>query len=141
MRFPYRGAGIGLVKDNCILMGKRADTPFFGKWAVPGGGFEKDRDLDDLENAKREFKEETGIDFDSLDAKQISSWTLKAPFFRWTTYFFSVKELDFDSIKPDEFSEIQWVSIDEVLGKTRKGEKKHFRPFTKSEVRSINNSI
>ncbi len=134
MRFPYRGAGIGLVKDNCILMGKRADRPFYGMWAIPGGGFEKSKDKDELSNAKREFKEETGIDFDSLETDEISSWTLRVPFFSWTSYFFYVKDLDLNEIRPDEFSEIQWVSIDEVLGK---GQKKHFRPFTKSEVRTI----
>ncbi len=141
MRFPYVGAGIGLVKDGRLLMGKRSDHPFHGLWAVPGGGREKGVDGSELENAMREFREETGLDFESLDTDLICRWTLKVPFFRWTTFFYQVKDINLDSLRPDEFSEIRWVSLDEVLGNSREGEKKHFRPFSKSEVRSLVNYL
>ena len=138
MRFPYRGAGIGLVKDGCLLLGKRADTPFFGKWAVPGGG--KDRtDSDELYTAKREFREETSVDFDLLYTRFICSWTLSVPFFRWTTFFYAVSSFDYDA-RSDEFSEFEWVPLERLTGKGR-DRKKNLRPFTRSEVRCLLKNI
>ena len=129
MRFPYRGAGIGLVKDGSILLGKRDDRPFKGQWCVPGGGREKGDDSE-LNNAVREFSEETGVDFSCLDAKPIGSWKLRLPFFSWCTFFYSIDSFT-ASFSLNEFSEIEWVSLVEV------GKKKHLRPFTKSEVRRL----
>ena len=129
MRFPYHGAGIGLVCDGRILLGKRSDKPFRGQWCVPGGGREK-ADASELANAIREFTEETGVDFSSLDAKPIGSWKLRLPFFSWATFFYVVSDFK-ASFRPDEFSEIEWVQVAEV------GKKKHLRPFTRSEVRLL----
>ena len=129
MRFPYHGAGIGLVCDGRILLGKRSDTPFRGQWCVPGGGREKG-DVSELANAVREFAEETGVDFSSLDAKPVGSWKLRLPFFSWITFFYIVPSFG-ASFCLDEFSETEWVPVDEV------GKKKHLRPFTKSEVRCL----
>ena len=131
MRFPYHGAGIGLVKDGCLLMGRRSDTPFFGRWAVPGGGRER-TDSDELETAKREFREETSVDFADLKTAFLCKWTLKVPFFSWTTYFFSVEGFE-GQMHSDEFSEFEWVPL-ENLTCARKSRKKHLRPFTRSEV-------
>ena len=129
MRFPYRGAGIGLILDGRILLGKRTDRPFKGQWCVPGGGREKP-DASELSTAAREFAEETGVDFSSLEAKPIGSWKLRLPFFRWCTFFYSISDFK-ASFSLDEFSEVEWVPLDEV------GKKMHLRPFTKSEVRCL----
>ena len=136
MRFPYRGAGIGLVKDGCLLLGKRSDTPFYGKWAVPGGS--RDRiDSDDLYTAKRELLEEMSVDFGSLESRFICSWTLKVPFFSWTTFFYAIDSFDQEiRLAPDEFSEYEWVPLDQLTGKGERT-KKHLRPFVRSEVRCL----
>ena len=129
MRFPYHGAGIALVTDGQILLGKRSDHPFYGRWSVPGGGREKG-DSSELATAVREFSEETGVDFTALNAKSIGSWRLRLPFFSWRTFFYVVPTFE-ASFHLDEFSEIQWVRLDDVLIK------KHLRPFTRSEVRCL----
>ena len=129
MRFPYHGAGIGLVCDGRILLGKRTDRPFRGLWCVPGGGREK-TDSSELYTAIREFTEETGVDFSTLNAKPIGSWKLRLPFFSWRTFFYSTSDLD-ASFSLNEFSEAEWVPLQEI------GKKKHLRPFTKSEVRCL----
>ena len=136
MRFPYRGAGIGLVKDGCLLMGRRSDTPFYGKWAVPGGGRDK-TDRDELFTAKREFLEETSVDFDKLNTRFICSWTLKVPFFRWTTFFYAVDSFDHAlHSDQDEFSEYEWVPLNQLTGQGERT-KKDLRPFVRSEVRCL----
>ena len=93
MRFPYHGAGIGLVKDGCLLMGRRSDKPFYGRWAVPGGGRDK-------------------VDSDDFDYEPHS----------------------------DEFSEFEWVPLERLTGKG-KDRKKHLRPFTRSEVRLLQENL
>ena len=138
MRFPYHGAGIGLILDGKILMGRRSDTPFHGTWCVPGGGRDKALDSDDLSTAKREMWEETAVDFSKLDASYLGEWTLKLPFFSWTTFFFSIPSFD-QKLVPNEFYELQWLDPASILDNSDK--KKHFRPFTKSEVRSLLNLI
>ena len=126
MRFPYKGSGIGLVYNNSILLGKRSKRPFNGLWSVPGGGFEKDKDKDYLSGAKRELYEETAIILDKLDTSYIGKWTLKLPFFCWTTFFYKIENFDVE-LKPNEFEQLEWVSLNNTI-------KKHLRPFTKSEV-------
>lgn len=128
MRFPYRGAGIGLVYKDTLLVGKRSDHPFCGRWAVPGGGREAS-DKDYLETAIRELGEETGIVFSSLNAERLCSWTLRLPFFHWTTYYYRIESNDM-TLCPNEFSSLQWVPIAEL-------KKKHLRPFMASEVRHL----
>lgn len=136
MRFPYRGAGIALVSDGRILMGKRSSKPFYGTWCVPGGGREK-TDKDDLETAVRELGEETGIDFASSfpEANCICTWKLRLPFFSWKTFFYAVPPEKAQKLVlvPSEFSELEWVFISEI----RKGRKKHLRPFAGAEVRFL----
>ena len=138
MRFPYHGAGIGLVLGGKVLMGKRADSPFKGSWSVPGGGREKGLDTDEFATAVREFKEETELSFNDLHASFICKWTLKAPFFSWTTYYYRISKLDQKPV-PHEFFELKWLDPNDIINGTDK--KKHFRPFTKSEVRCLLNNL
>ncbi len=53
-----------------VLMIKRGDHPFMGKWALPGGFVERNEDVD--EAAKRELKEETGVE--DVYLEQLHTW-------------------------------------------------------------------
>jgi ADP-ribose pyrophosphatase YjhB (NUDIX family) len=58
----HDGASIAVFKDRKVLLVKRARPPFAGLWSLPGGkteGGEAPR-----EAARRELKEETGIEAD-----------------------------------------------------------------------------
>lgn len=57
-------------KDLYVLMIKRGDHPFMGKWALPGGFVECGEDIE--EAAKRELKEETGIE--DIYLEQLHTW-------------------------------------------------------------------
>ena len=137
--FPYRGAGVGLVMDGKILMGKRLGTPMFNRtWAVPGGTYEKFDEDDDLTTATRELWEETAIDISKLDAKSIGVWNFSLPFFNWKTYFYTIDEMD-QEIVLKEFSEYRWLEIDKILDGSYKD--LDFRPFTRSEIRRLKNLL
>ena len=132
LRFPYKGAGIGLVLNGSILLGKRTKKLFYGKWAVPGGGKEKGESY--LACAKGEFFEETGCNLDSLNAKAIGSWTLSLlPFFKWTTFFYQI-DLFTSQLKPDEFSALEWVPIEKVKAR-------RCRPFTNCEIKKLSHLL
>ena len=133
-RFPYHGAGVGLVMDGKILMGKRLNTPMFdGKWAIPGGTREK-TDIDDFETATRELKEEMAINFYNLDATYIGQWSLTIPFFSWKTFFYSIDSMD-QQIVMKEFSEYRWLEIDKILDGSYSD--LDFRPFTRAEMKKL----
>ena len=128
MRFPYKGAGVGLVRKGRILIGMRSKKPFIGKWSVPCGGLEKGETY--LEDAMREFYEETGCDLKAMQRSFLGSWTLcLPPFFHWTTFFFKT---DISEIKlsPSEFTCLEWISLDEVKSLP-------CRPFTWFEMRKL----
>jgi 8-oxo-dGTP diphosphatase len=54
------GASIAVFKDRRILLVKRGRPPFAGLWSLPGGKLEGDETP--REAARRELKEETGIE-------------------------------------------------------------------------------
>lgn len=57
---PIIGVGIVVIDDNRILLVKREKDPGKGRWSIPGGVLELGERVRD--GAKREVKEETGID-------------------------------------------------------------------------------
>ena len=132
MRIPYRGSGTVLVCNNKILLGRRSTKPFKNYWSIPGGGFEKAKDLTDLDTAVRETKEETGIDLNSCNKKgPVGQWKLKLPFFSWTAFYYVLEEEL--QTKPSEFYELRWVEFDTKRNLT--GLKGMKMPFLKREIK------
>jgi ADP-ribose pyrophosphatase YjhB (NUDIX family) len=56
------GASIAVFKDRKVLLVKRARAPFAGLWSLPGG--KREGKEAPSEAARRELKEETGIEAD-----------------------------------------------------------------------------
>jgi ADP-ribose pyrophosphatase YjhB (NUDIX family) len=56
----HDGASIVVFKDNQVLLVKREHDPFAGMWSLPGGKTEGDESP--REAARRELREETGIE-------------------------------------------------------------------------------
>ncbi|MHA1721565.1 MAG: NUDIX hydrolase [Candidatus Baldrarchaeia archaeon] len=57
---PIVGVGAVIVKDNKVLLVKRAGEPGRGLWSIPGGLVELGEKIKDA--VRREVKEETGLD-------------------------------------------------------------------------------
>ena len=62
--FPRTGASVVVLQDQKVLLIKRGKEPYKGHWSLPGGTQEFGETL--KECAKRELKEETGLDAGEL---------------------------------------------------------------------------
>jgi ADP-ribose pyrophosphatase YjhB (NUDIX family) len=61
---PIVGVGGVLVYRNRVLLIRRGGEPLKGEWSIPGGMLELGEEL--REGARRELKEETGLDVEPL---------------------------------------------------------------------------
>ncbi len=64
------GVGAVIIKDNQILLVKRANEPNKGYWSVPGGVVRLGEGLE--EALKREVEEETGLEIEVGDVACVS---------------------------------------------------------------------
>jgi 8-oxo-dGTP diphosphatase len=62
---PILGVGAIVVRDEALLMVRRAQEPARGLWSVPGGKVERAEYLSDA--VRREVREETGLEIEVGD--------------------------------------------------------------------------
>lgn len=102
----------GLRKVRVLLI-KRGQHPFKGKWALPGGFVNADESV--TEACLRETKEETGVEIDETQAEQLFTfsqpnrdprgWTISCAYLSYLP--------EFPEILPgDDADEAQWFVFD-----------------------------
>ena len=64
-RNPAVGVAVVLLQGDSILLGRRNRGPWSGLWCIPCGYLEWDEDVRD--GARREMKEETGLDVELIE--------------------------------------------------------------------------
>lgn len=71
------GVGVMVIKDGKVLIGKRKSSHGEGEWAWPGGHLEH---LESIETcARREVKEEAGIEIENIRFLRLMNITKYAP--------------------------------------------------------------
>ena len=110
-----------------LLLIRRANEPYAGLWALPGGFVEDDEDLP--EAAARELNEETGLSFPAIKLRQAGAYGKpgRDPRFRTVSIVF-IAQLEQEAVVAgaDDAAEAQWFDIqalpplafdhDEILG-------------------------
>ena len=95
-----------------VLLIERMNEPFKGCWAFPGGFMEMEEDAEDC--AKRELKEETGMEVRSLEYLGTFSEVNRDPRGRTITIaYYAVVEKS-DVIGADDASQARWFPIDSI---------------------------
>ena len=108
-------AVFGLFGDKPkLLLIKRKNDPYAGKWAIPGGFIGIDEELEDA--VARELKEETGLTGVALEQMHTFGTVGRDPRGRQITVcFMGIITQGQDKIKGgDDAAEAQWFDIDKL---------------------------
>lgn len=108
-------------KDLAVLLVERADEPFAGSWALPGGfvqvadGADQGEDLEVA--ARRELREETGIDVDYLEQLYTFGTPGRDPRGRVVsvTYMALVRSREHVATAGSDARAARWVTVQEAL--------------------------
>jgi ADP-ribose pyrophosphatase YjhB (NUDIX family) len=99
-----------------LLAVKRRNPPFEGRWALPGGFVEPDEDLEQA--ARRELREETGVDAARVHLEQLASYGDPHRDPRGRTVTVAYLGLAPDLPAPaagDDAAQAGWIGITELL--------------------------
>jgi 8-oxo-dGTP diphosphatase len=114
------GFGVMLLKDNKILLGKRHEDPEkassllggAGTWTMPGGKLEFGETFE--QGAKREVLEEAGIILNKIDVLCVNNDQVETAHFVTVGIFCDDFEGEPQVLEPDEITEWQWFSLDDL---------------------------
>ncbi len=110
--WPKLGVGVVLFKQQQILLGKRINAHGGNTWSLPGGhvdAFESPH-----ESAKRELKEETGLDVQDVTAGPWVNVIFAKEQKHYVTFFMCAKisgNLEPKVLEPDKCKEWCWFDI------------------------------
>ena len=113
---PRVAVGAVVLKDNRVLLVRRAKPPAQGLWAIPGGSVELGETLQQA--AEREILEETGITIQANKTVYTFDLIEKDENNRIRFHYVIVDLMaDYISGKPlpgDDADEVRWVSSEEL---------------------------
>src|SRR5262249_55577497 len=94
-----------------VLLIRRGHEPFAGKWALPGGFVDMDESLEAA--ARRELREETGVEAEQLEQLPTSGDRGRAPRGRVISvvYLARVKKANVNPQADDDAAEVAWSPL------------------------------
>ncbi|MFZ2555374.1 MAG: NUDIX domain-containing protein [Minisyncoccia bacterium] len=110
---PRVGVGVMIFKDGKVLIGKRKADLGNGEWAWPGGHLEHMESI--LECAKRETREETGVEIENVRFLRLVNMTDYAP-----KHYIDIgliadwKSGEPQILEPDKVERWEWRNLDDL---------------------------
>lgn len=97
-----------------VLLIRRRHDPFAGMWAIPGGFVDMDEDLEDA--ARRELREETGVELAALEQLQTFGRPGRDPRGRVISvvYLARVPPEQLQPAAGDDAVQVGWFRLDEL---------------------------
>jgi 8-oxo-dGTP diphosphatase len=109
---PSLSADVTIIQNSSILLVQRANDPYKGFWALPGGFIEPGETIEQC--AIRETKEETGINVEIIGINNVYSKPGRDPR-GWTiTVNFICKVLSGGLKAGDDAGDAAWFPLDGV---------------------------
>ncbi len=111
---PVPGVGVAVVRDGAILLVRRGRGALAGSWAVPGGKVRWGETM--REAARRETREETGIDVDVGDVVWVGDAIGPGdpPAWHYTLVDFRATPVGGRLVAGDDAAEVAWVTLSEA---------------------------
>lgn len=97
---------------RAVLLVRRADEPFEGEWALPGGYVDQDEDL--LASVRRELEEETGLVVDDLEQLRAYGTPGRDPRGHTVSIAFVGRDEGQEPEAADDAEEAKWWSVDDL---------------------------
>ncbi len=110
---PRVGVGVMIFKDGKVLIGKRKADLGNGEWAWPGGHLEHMESI--VECAKRETREETGVEIENVRFLRLVNMTDYAP-----KHYIDIgliadwKSGEPQILEPDKVERWEWRNLDDL---------------------------
>jgi len=105
---PAPTVSVLIVDGDRVLLGKRSGPPWAGEWMTPSGYIEYDEDL--LSSARREVKEETGLEIEILAILNVISSFL-SPRHHFLAVYLLARPTGGELRAADDLSEVAWFPI------------------------------
>ncbi len=116
---PVCGVGVVCLKDDQVLLVKRAKPPITRQWSIPGGGQELGETT--REAALRELKEETGVDAELIGLIDVIDTVSEDEEgriqFHYTLVDFAAIWTSGEPVADDDVSDAQWVLLSDLEDK------------------------
>ena len=113
---PICGVGVVCLKDDQVLLVKRAKPPITWEWSIPGGGQELGETT--REAALRELKEETGVDAELIGLIDVIDTVREDEDgriqFHYTLVDFAAIWTAGDPVADDDVSDAEWAPLSEI---------------------------
>ncbi len=109
---PKLTADGAIIKDGKILLIKRKNEPFKGKWALPGGFVEYGEKVEDA--VVREVNEETGLDTKIIDIVGVYSDPTRDPRGHIVTVVYLLDILDGEIKGSDDAADAKFFDLNDL---------------------------
>lgn len=118
MPSPQVGVGVLIIRNGCILLGKRKGAHGAGTWSAPGGHLEFGESIDVC--AQREALEETGLKLQDIQYGPFTNNVFETEQKHYVTIFVLARPVGNEAklLEPDKcegWTWFEWIALPEPL--------------------------